>query len=113
MLIEILTNGCFSALNHAEGLMSVEQSIKPKLSHAITSENKAVIMLDRPRNRSNAFDMQIAHSFFEFCHSLTIPVAFNTSQWYCCLSNMANVPHLMCDTDSEDFIRINMDKHWS
>ena len=43
--IEMLTNACFSTLNHAEELMSVEQSIKSKTSQAITAENKAVIML--------------------------------------------------------------------
>ena len=69
--------------------MSVEQSIKSKTSQAITSENKAVVMLDCAGNRSNAFDMQIAETRFEFCHSLPIPVAINTSQWTCCLGNMA------------------------
>ena len=44
--IEMLTNACFSALNHAKKLMSVEQSIKSKTSKVITSENKAVIMLE-------------------------------------------------------------------
>ena len=53
----MLTNTCFSALNHAEGLMSVKQSIKSKTSQAMTSENMAVIMLDCPGNRSNAFDI--------------------------------------------------------
>ena len=41
-VIEMLTNVCFSALNHAEGLMSVKQSIKSKTSKVISSENKAV-----------------------------------------------------------------------
>ena len=81
------------ALNNAEGSMSVEQSIKPKTSHAITSKNKAVVMLDHPENRSNAFDL------FEFCHTLPIPIAINTSQWNCCLGNMANFNHLMVETD--------------
>ena len=111
--IEILTNSCFLALNHTEGLMSVEQSLKSKLAQAITSENKAVVMLDRPRNRSNAFDMQIAEPMFEFCHSLLIPVAINTSQWNYCLSNMANILHSMGDTECEDFFRIKMNKDWS
>ena len=62
--IEILTNACFSALNHTEGLMSVKQSIKSKTAQAITSENKAVIMLDCPGNRSNAFDLQMAELMF-------------------------------------------------
>ena len=57
--IEILTNACFLALNHIEGLMSVKQSIKSKMAQTITSKNKAVIMLDHPIKRSNAFDMQI------------------------------------------------------
>ena len=70
-------------------------------------------MLDRPGNRSNAFDMQLAEPMFEFCHSLPNPVAINTSQWYCCLGNMANVLHLMGDTKSEDFFKINMDEDWS
>ena len=48
------------ALNHAKRLMGVEQSIKSKISQAITSEDKAVVMLDCPGNRSNAFDMQVA-----------------------------------------------------
>ena len=58
--IEILTNAYFLALNCTEGLMSVKQSIKSKTLQAIISESKAVIMLDCPGNRSNAFDMQIA-----------------------------------------------------
>ena len=45
-VIEILTNECFSALNHAEGLMSIEQSIKSRTLQAITSEHNEVIMLD-------------------------------------------------------------------
>ena len=36
--IEILMNACFSALNDAKGLMSVEQSIKSKTSQGITSD---------------------------------------------------------------------------
>ena len=54
------------ALNHAKGFMSVEQSIKSKTSQAITSGNKAVIMMYHPGNRHNAFDMQIAEPMFEF-----------------------------------------------
>ena len=76
--IEILTNACFSPLKHADGLMSVEHSIKSNSSQAITSENKAVIMLDCPGDRSTAFDMQIVEPFFECCHNLLIPVAINT-----------------------------------
>ena len=93
--------------------MSVEQSIKSKMVPAITSENKAVAMLDHPRNRSNAFVMKIAEQMFEFCHSLLKPVAINTSQCNCCLGKMANILHLMSDTKSKDFFRINMDKGWS
>ena len=99
----------FLALYHAEGSISVEQSIKGKISQAITSQNKAVVMLDRPGNKSNAFEIQIAEPMFEFCHSLLIPIAINTSQWNCCLANMANVLYLMGDTESEDFFRLNMD----
>ena len=62
--IETLTDACFLALNHTEGLMSVEQSIKSKMGQAITSENKAVIMLDCPGNRSNSFDIQTAEPMF-------------------------------------------------
>ena len=57
--------------------------------------------------------MQIAEPLFQFCHSLLISVAVNTSQWNLCLGNMANVLHLMGDTDCEDFFRMNMDKYWS
>ena len=89
--IKILTNACFSALNHAERLMSVEESIKSKTSQANTCENKVVVMLDRPGNRSNAFDMQIAEPMLEFCHSLPIPAVINTPQCNCCLGNIANV----------------------
>ena len=60
--------------------MSVEQSTKSKTSQVITPENKAVMMLDCPGNRSNVFDMQIAEPSFEFCHSLLTPVAINTAQ---------------------------------
>ena len=109
--IEILMNACFLTINHTEGLMSVEQSIKSKVT--FTSENKAVIMLDQPRNRSNAFDMQIAGPMFEFSHSLLIPVAIDSSQCNCSLGNMVNVFHLMGDTESEVYFRINMDKYWS
>ena len=111
--IEMLTNACFLAINHTEGLMNVEQSIKSKMAQAITSENKAVVILDHPRNRSKAFDIQIAEPMFEFHISLPITVAIDTSQWKCCLGNMANVLHLMGDTESEDFFRMNMDKDWS
>ena len=69
--------------------------------------------MDHPRNRSNAFDMQIAEPMFEFCHSLPIPVAINTSQWNCCCGNMANVRHVMGDTECVDFVRMKMDKDWS
>ena len=55
--IEMLTNDCFLAHNHTEGLKSVEQSIKSKMAQAINFENKAVVM-DCPGNRSNAFDMK-------------------------------------------------------
>ena len=108
--IEMLTNACFSALNHAEVLMSVEQSIISKTSQIIFSENKAVIILDCPWNISKAFDMQIAEQLFQFPHSLLIPVAINTPQWSYCLGNMANVIHLMGDTECKDFFRFNMDK---
>ena len=64
--IYILMNLCSSALNHKEWLMSVEQSIKFKISQAIISENKAVIMLHHPGNRSNTFDVQIAELLFHF-----------------------------------------------
>ena len=37
--IEIWINACFSALNHAKRLMSVEQSIKSTTSQAIFYEN--------------------------------------------------------------------------
>ena len=40
--------------------MSVEQSIELKTSIVISSENKAVIMLDCPRIRSKACDMKKA-----------------------------------------------------
>ena len=108
--IEILTNTCFSELNHAKGLMSVDQSIKSKTSQEITSENKAVIILDHPGKRSNAFDMQIAEPLFHFCHRLLIPVAINNPQWNCYLCNMVNVQHLMGDTECDYFFRMNMDK---
>ena len=77
----MLTNARFSALDQVEGLTSIEQSIKSKTTQAITSENKAVILLDCTRNKSNAFYMQIAEPLFEFCHGLPIPVAMNTTQW--------------------------------
>ena len=93
--------------------MSVKQSIKWKILQAITSENKAVIMLDDPGHRTNAFDIQIAEPMFRVCHSLPLPVAINTSQWNCCLDNMANVLHLMDDTKCVDFFRMNMNKDWS
>ena len=70
-------------------------------------------MLDCPRNRSNAFIMHITEPMFECCHSLPIPVDINTSQWSFCLVNMANILHLMGDTKSENFFRMNMDKDWS
>ena len=77
--IKILTNACYLALNHTEGLISVEKCIKSKTAQAITTENKAAIMLDCSGNRSNSFDMQRAEPMFEFCHSLLIPVAINSS----------------------------------
>ena len=55
--IEMLTNASFLALNHAEGLMGLEQSIKSKTSQVTSSETKAVIILDCPGNRSKAFDI--------------------------------------------------------
>ena len=64
--IEILTNACFLALIHMEGLMSVEQNIKLKRAQANTSENKAIVMLDRPTYISDAFDVQIAEPMLEF-----------------------------------------------
>ena len=109
----ILTNACFSSLNHTEGLMSLEQSIISKKAQAITFENKAFVMLDCPGNRSNAFEAQIAEPMFEFCHSSPIQIAINTSQWSCCLGNMANVLQLMGGTVNEDFFRMNMNKDWS
>ena len=90
--------------------LSVEKSIKSKTSQAITSENKAVIMLDHPGNRSKANDIQIAEQLFQFFLSLPIPVAISTPKWNCCLGNMANVLNLMGDTECEDFFRMNMDK---
>ena len=74
-----------------------------KISKVFFSENKAVIMLDCTGNRSKAFDMQIVEPLFQFPHSLPIPIAINTPQRNCCLSNMANVLHLMDDTECEDF----------
>ena len=93
--------------------MSVGQSIKSKMAQAITSKNKTAQLLNHPRKRSNTFDMQIAEPMFEFCHSLPMPVAINTSQRNCCLGNMANVLHSMGDTENEYFFRIDMDKDWS
>ena len=77
---EIFTNAYFLSLNHVEGLMSVEQSIKSKTSQAIISENNAVIMLNCPGNRSNALNMQKAEPLFQFCHTLPTSVAINTPQ---------------------------------
>ena len=54
----MLINAFFSELNHAEGLMNVEQSIKSKTLKVITSENKTVIMLDHFGNQSKVFDME-------------------------------------------------------
>ena len=109
--IEILTNVWFLALNNAERLMSIEESIKSKTSQANTSENRVVVMLDHPGNRSNAFDMQIAEPMFEFCHSLLIPITINTSQRNCWLGNTANVLHIMGDKECEVSFRMNMDRH--
>ena len=38
--IEIMTNACFSALNHAEGLMKVEQRIELKTSQVVSTESR-------------------------------------------------------------------------
>ena len=92
--------------------MSVEQSIKSKASQASIYENKAVIMLDCPVNRSNAFDVRLAEPLFEFSLCLLIPVVINIPQWNCCFGNMGNVLHLMGDTDCEDLFKMNMDMHW-
>ena len=108
-----MINASFSALNHTEGLMSVELGIKSKTSQAITFENKAGIMLDCPGNRSNPFDMQIAEPLFQFCLSLLIPVVIDTSHWNCCLCSMANVLHLMGDIDCEDVFRMIIGTHLS
>ena len=105
--IQILTNACFLVLNHSEWLMSVEQSIKSKMAQVITSENKAVIILNRLGNRSTAFDLEKSRA------NVWIPLAIKTSQWDCCLGNMANVLHLMSDTESENFFKMNIDKDWS
>ena len=53
--VEMLTNACFSELNHEEGLMSIKQRIKSKISNQkhqkkFFSENKVVIMLYCPGN---------------------------------------------------------------
>ena len=109
--IEMLKNACFSALNHAESLMEVEQRIKSKTSQVIFPENKAVIMLDCPGNRSKAFNMEEAEPTFQFPQSLLIPIAINTPQQIGGLGSMANVLHLMSDTECKGFYRINMDKH--
>ena len=73
--IEILRNALLAL--YAERLMSVEQSIMSKSSQAITSENKAKVMLDHPGKRSTTFEMQIGKIMFELCFSLPIPVAIN------------------------------------
>ena len=70
-------------------------------------------MLDCPGNRSKAFDVQTTEPLFEFCNSLLIPLAINTPQWNCCLGNMANVLHLLGETECENFFRLSMDKHLS
>ena len=63
--IQILTNACFfSAPNHAEGLMSIEQSNKSETSQAITSKNNAVMILVCHGNIFNAFDMQTPKPLF-------------------------------------------------
>ena len=87
----MLINACSPALNHEEGLMSVEQSIKSKTSQVISSENKVDKMLDHPGNRFKVFDMQITESFFPFSHSLLNSVAINTHQQNYCLGNMASL----------------------
>ena len=71
------------------------------------------IMIDHPGNRSKAFDMQIAELLLQFPHILLVPAAINTTQWSCCLDNVANILNLMDDTEREDFFRMNMDKYWS
>ena len=111
--VQMLTNICFSALNYAVEVMAIEQIIKSKMSIGISSENQAFLMWDNPGNRSKTFDMQIAESLFQFCHSLPILVENNIPQWNCCLGNMANVWHLMGDTECEDIFRTNVDRHWS
>ena len=74
----MLTNACFSAQNNAEGLMSVEQSIKSIISKVISSKNKGVIMLHHHGNRSKIFDMKIAEPSFHFPYSLPTQVAIST-----------------------------------
>ena len=66
------TNACFSSLNHAEWLRSVEQSMNTIILKVITSENKAVIAFDHPGNRSMAFDIQIAEPSFQFPHKFQL-----------------------------------------
>ena len=95
--IEIWTNACFLGLNHAERLTSIEQSMKSKASKLIFSQNKAGLLLDHPG---------------KFPHSLLIPVAINTLQWNCCLDNMANVPHLMDNTEYANFFRMTIIGYW-
>ena len=102
----------FSAFNHTELLKNGEQSIKSKMAQAVKSKNEAVVMLDHPGNRSNAFDMKIAEPMFESCHGLPIPIAIDTSQWNCCLSNK-NALHLLSDEEYENFFRMNMVKDLS
>ena len=70
-------------------------------------------MLDHPGNKSNAFDMHITEPLLEFCNNLTIPVSIITHQENSCLGNMANVLHLIGDTECEDFFGMNIDKDWS
>ena len=38
-----MTNTSFSAVNHVEGLVSVDHGIESKTTQAITSENEAVV----------------------------------------------------------------------
>ena len=73
----MLTNACFLALNHTDGLVSVEESTNSKSLKVITSENKAVIMLDDYGKRSKEFDMDEAEPSCQIAHCLPIPVAAN------------------------------------
>ena len=106
--IEILTNACFQHLIMQRAIWVHQIEII-----LIFSENKAVIMLDCSGNRSKPLIMQIAKPLFEFPHILLIPVVINNHQWNCCIGIMANVLHIIDDTECEDFFRMNMDKNCS